>query len=58
MKFSLSDAPIAAEPITHDEAGGFVVFEGKVRNHAEGRSVVGLEYEAFPEMALDRKSVV
>ncbi|ARU41241.1 hypothetical protein CCB80_08875 [Armatimonadetes bacterium Uphvl-Ar1] len=54
MKFSLSDAQIAAEPIAHDAAGGFVVFEGKVRNHAEGRSVVGLEYEAFPEMALSQ----
>lgn len=54
MKFLLSDVPIAAEPITHDEAGGFVVFEGKVRNHAEGRSVVGLEYEAFPEMAVSQ----
>ncbi|MBL8059259.1 MAG: ThiF family adenylyltransferase [Chthonomonas sp.] len=52
MKFLLSDAPIAVESMAHDAAGGFVVFEGKVRNHAEGRSVVGLEYEAFPEMAL------
>ncbi len=54
MKFSLSDAPIAVEPIAHEAAGGFVVFEGKVRNHAEGRSVVGLAYEAFPEMALSQ----
>lgn len=54
MKFSLSDVPIAAEPITHDSAGGFVVFEGKVRNHAEGQSVVELEYEAFAEMALSQ----
>jgi len=54
MNFSLSDLPIAAEPMSHDAAGGFVTFEGRVRNHAEGQTVVGLEYEAFPEMALSQ----
>lgn len=51
MSFLLVDAPIAPVPMAHDEAGGFVVFEGKVRNHADGRAVLGLEYEVFPEMA-------
>ncbi|MBA4293160.1 hypothetical protein C0431_09330 [bacterium] len=54
MKFSLSDTPIAPEPMAHDSAGGFVVFEGKVRIHADGQDVVELEYEAFPEMALSQ----
>jgi len=33
-------------------AGGFVSFEGWVRNHNEGREVTGLEYEAYQELAL------
>lgn len=32
--------------------GGVVVFEGKVRNHNDGRDVDSLEYEVYPEMAL------
>ena len=51
MRFLLSTTPIAPVPMQHEEAGGFVVFEGKVRNHAEGHTVVGLEFEAFAEMA-------
>jgi molybdopterin synthase catalytic subunit len=33
-------------------AGGFVTFEGRVRDHNNGRSVHGIEYEAFAEMAV------
>lgn len=33
------------------EAGAIVIFLGVVRNHAEGRGVRGLEYEAYPPMA-------
>ncbi|GIX07402.1 MAG: molybdenum cofactor biosynthesis protein D/E [Candidatus Poribacteria bacterium] len=33
------------------EAGAIVLFLGVVRNHAEGRPVVGLEYEAYVPMA-------
>ena len=32
------------------EAGGFCVFEGWVRNHNEGKIVVGLEYEAMEKL--------
>lgn len=32
-------------------AGGFVAFEGWVRNTNEGESVASLEYEAYPELA-------
>ncbi len=31
--------------------GAILVFEGVARDNFEGRAVVGLEYEAFPEMA-------
>jgi molybdopterin synthase catalytic subunit len=33
------------------EVGGIVVFEGVVRNHARGKQIRYLEYEAYPEMA-------
>ncbi|MGQ0383433.1 MAG: ThiF family adenylyltransferase [Gammaproteobacteria bacterium] len=33
-------------------AGGFCAFEGRVRDHSEGRRVAGLEYEAFEPLAL------
>jgi len=32
--------------------GGFVCFEGRVRDYNEGHSVVSLEYEAFEPLAL------
>ena len=35
-----------------DECGGFVSFEGWVRNHHEGRQVQQLEYEIYPELAI------
>lgn len=35
------------------DCGGFVVFEGRVRDHDHGRAVTGLDYEAYEEMALD-----
>lgn len=49
--FSLSRDPILPPKIEADSAGGFVTFEGKVRDHADGRPVLRLEYEAFDEMA-------
>jgi len=33
-------------------AGGFAAFEGRVRDRNEGRTVTGLDYEAFEELAL------
>ena len=32
--------------------GAILLFEGVVRDNFEGRAVLGLEYEAYPEMAL------
>lgn len=54
MRFSLSETVISPLATAQDGAGAFVVFEGKVRNHADGHSVVALEYEAFPEMAIEQ----
>ncbi len=51
MTFSLSSEPIKPTEMTQTGAGGFVIFEGKVRDHADGREVLGLEYEAYPELA-------
>lgn len=34
------------------DAGGFVAFEGWVRNHHLGRDVTSLTYEAYPPLAL------
>jgi molybdopterin converting factor subunit 1 len=42
------DAIIAA--VAHPEAGGIVTFEGVVRNHARGKQIRYLEYDAYPEM--------
>ncbi|MFW5695985.1 MAG: molybdenum cofactor biosynthesis protein MoaE [Alkalispirochaeta sp.] len=38
--------------VEHPEIGGVVVFEGRVRNHHNGRGVSGLEYTAYHELAV------
>lgn len=41
-----------AEALLRDpKAGGIVTFSGVVRDHNEGRDVLHLAYEAYPEMA-------
>ena len=40
------------------ESGAVVVFLGIVRNHAEGRGVDSLEYEAYPPMAEQKMSEI
>ena len=37
--------------VTDPEAGAIVPFIGTTRNNNEGRKVIALEYEAYPEMA-------
>ena len=37
--------------VSHPSMGGIVVFEGVVRDHARGKQVHYLEYEAYEEMA-------
>jgi molybdopterin synthase catalytic subunit len=36
-----------------DSDGAVVTFQGTVRDFAEGRSVVGMEYHCYPELALN-----
>jgi len=44
--------PAALQAALHgDASGGFVSFEGWVRDHNEGRAVLRLEYEAYPALA-------
>ena|SRR5437879_10297837 len=49
----LDDAAVNAlvQAISHPEVGGIVTFQGVVRNHARGKRVRYLEYDAYPEMA-------
>ena len=42
----------------HPSAGALVDFQGRVRDHNEGRRVRALEYEAFPELALHEGNAV
>jgi molybdopterin synthase catalytic subunit len=54
--FSLSDRLIDAEALGHalerPDAGAVVCFEGRVRDHHRGRTVTGLAYQAYAELAL------
>lgn len=38
------------EYLINPSAGAFVIFEGLVRNHNEGKQVLQLEYEAYEKM--------
>jgi adenylyltransferase/sulfurtransferase len=55
--FSFTQAAIdpgaLAAGMAAPEAGGFAAFEGRVRNHNEGRRVTALDYEAFEALALE-----
>lgn len=37
--------------VTDPEAGAIATFIGTTRNHNEGRKVIALDYDAYPEMA-------
>ena len=51
-RFRLIGDPIPDRLLHGDDAAGAVAtFVGTVRNHNEGRPVLGLEYEAYPELA-------
>lgn len=56
MPFALStedlDPRSLTESVRDPSSGGFVSFEGWVRDHHGGRAVVGLSYEAYPVLAL------
>jgi molybdopterin synthase catalytic subunit len=42
------------EAVSHPSVGGIVVFEGVVRDNARGKQVRYLEYDVYPEMAIQQ----
>jgi len=54
-RFSLSPEAFETAPLRDAlgdaRAGAFAAFEGRVRNHNDGRSVDGLHYEAYVALA-------
>ena len=60
--FRFSDTAIDSSALqatlNHPTAGGFVAFEGWVRNHNEGQPVLRLEYEAFAELAIKEGQLI
>ena len=55
MKFFLIDSLINPEfwysKLENEQAGGLVVFEGRVRKNNHGKKVVGLNYQSHPTLA-------
>lgn len=53
--FRVTNEPIdlaaLVEHVSDPEAGAIVPFIGTTRNNNEGRKVIALDYEAYPEMA-------
>ena len=52
------DARAVEEVVRTDEDGAVCTFTGVVRNHADGRAVTHLEYEAYAGMAEDRMRAI
>ena len=56
MEFSISATPLEEydlkERLKDPTAGGYVCFEGWVRNRNEGKSVTHLEYQAYDVLAV------
>lgn len=50
--FQITLEPIPIEPLEGVAAGAVVTFEGRVRNVNDGREVASLEYDAYPELAV------
>ena len=53
--FRVTNQPIDLDElvryVSDPEAGAIATFIGTTRNHNEGRKVIALDYEAYPEMA-------
>ena len=54
--FQITDRVIEGESLLKEIAtasvGAVVTFEGRIRNHNDGKAVVALEYDIYPELAL------
>lgn len=46
------DVEAVRDAVSDPGFGAVLVFEGTARNHFEGRPVLGLSYEAYPELAV------
>lgn len=61
-RVALLDQPLSVDgalaTVTSTGRGGIVTFEGRVRDTFEGKGVVRLEYEAWPDMALPMMSAL
>ena len=55
--FDVTYEPLSVDSLVRavlsDGDGAVVTFVGTVRDHHQGRSVTALEYEAYPEMAVE-----
>jgi molybdopterin synthase catalytic subunit len=55
VMFRISEDPLdisaLSEGLEHPKGGAFVTFEGRVRNHSEGKSVEALDYQAYKPLA-------
>lgn len=53
--FEITEAPLDLRPLVErvrrDESGAVAVFLGVVRDNSDGKRVLHLEYDAYPEMA-------
>jgi len=62
MSFRISADPIAAaafrDALENHRCGAAVFFEGRVRNHNEGRIVDRLEYEVYTPIALSEGALI
>lgn len=60
--FTLDTSPLQPIELTRSlfdrSSGGFVSFEGWVRDHNEGRDVTRLEYEAYSSMAEKEGAII
>jgi len=52
IKSNILDVKDLTRQVRDDSAGGFVSFEGWVRNHNQNKEVRQLEYEVYHELAL------
>ena len=54
---AIRDVPLSVDEcmraVAHRSAGGVCVFTGVVRDHADGKAVARLDYEAYTELAIE-----
>jgi molybdopterin synthase catalytic subunit len=48
---NLLEPHVLSAGLDHPAGGAFVTFEGRVRNHSEGKSVLALDYQAYQPLA-------